>query len=146
MRRYKLSLTLSLFFFFFFHTHSLSLSLSLTPSLRFFVSVFFFVTISVSRSLRKQWDGGKGSHHPDYDPSATGDDVVKASRESEEMLNAIIKNDIKLVYKKIEEGADVNFVFGRAYSCNEGKCNDNMVMHQSNPSTQSLFLRLLATY
>ena len=19
------------------------------------------------------WDGGKGSHHPDYDPSATGD-------------------------------------------------------------------------
>mmetsp|Transcript_4935 Transcript_4935/g.8777 ORF Transcript_4935/g.8777 Transcript_4935/m.8777 type:complete len:224 (-) Transcript_4935:223-894(-) len=68
----------------------------------------------------KQWDGGKGSHHPDYDPSATGDDVVKASRESEEMLNAIIKNDIKLVYKKIEEGADVNFVFGRAYSCNEG--------------------------
>ncbi|WZN62985.1 ANK_REP_REGION domain-containing protein [Chloropicon roscoffensis] len=66
------------------------------------------------------WDGGKGSHHPDYDPSATGDDVVKASRETEELLNAIIKNDVKLVYKKIEEGADVNFVFGRAYSCAEG--------------------------
>ena len=47
------------------------------------------------------WDGGKGSHHPDYDPSATGDDVVKASRETEELLNAIIKNDVKLVYKKV---------------------------------------------
>jgi len=67
-----------------------------------------------------QWDAGKGSHHPDYDPAATGDDVVKASRETEELLNAIIKNDIKLCYKKIEEGADVNFVFGRAYQCPEG--------------------------
>ena len=28
---------------------------------------------------------------------------------------ALIKNDVKLVYKKIEEGADVNFEFGRAY-------------------------------
>lgn len=67
-----------------------------------------------------QWDNGKGSHHPDYDPTVTGDDVVKASRETEELLNAIIKNDIKLVYKKIEEGADVNFVFGRAYKCEQG--------------------------
>lgn len=96
-----------------------------------------------------------------------GDDVVKASRETEELYNAIVKvcgsvkggqqaqsgrrqaaagsrqpapqaalltcphptprlpctvlqNDIKLVYKKIEEGADVNFVFGRAYNCPEG--------------------------
>ena len=60
-----------------------------------------------------QWDGGKGSHVPDFDPTAKGADVVKASRETEELLNAIVKNDIKLVYKKIEEGADVNFVFGR---------------------------------
>ena len=176
-----------------------------------------------------QWDGGKGSHHPDFDPEAVGDDVVKASRETEvrcgwsaggggmpgwraapgsiklssgrgtghgqawqarrgaqgsqiarqglqrrggpsqlppqqpsttsspatplapasrpvqpyscapacsppaithqlpssppprqELYNAIVKNDIKLVYKKIEEGADVNFVFGRAYRCAEG--------------------------
>ena len=27
-----------------------------------------------------QWDAGKGSHHPDYDPAATGDDVVSRSR------------------------------------------------------------------
>lgn len=26
-----------------------------------------------------------------------------------------LQNDIRLVYKKIEEGADVNFVFGKAY-------------------------------
>ena len=63
-----------------------------------------------------QWDGGKGSHVPDFDPTAKGADAVKASRETEELLNAIVKNDIKLVYKKIEEGADVNFVFGRCGS------------------------------
>ena len=66
------------------------------------------------------WDGGRGSHHPDYDPYAFGDSVVKASRETEELYNAIVKNDIKKVYKKIEEGADVNFVFGAAYRCMEG--------------------------
>ena len=38
-----------------------------------------------------QWDGGKGSHHPDYDPHAKGHDAVKASRETEELLNAIVK-------------------------------------------------------
>ena len=31
-----------------------------------------------------------------------------------------LQNDIKQVYKKVEEGADVNFVFGRAYKCPEG--------------------------
>lgn len=66
-------------------------------------------------SYEAQWNGGLGSHHPDYDPEAYGDDVVKGSRETEELLNAIIKNDLKKVYKKIEEGADVNFVFGTAY-------------------------------
>jgi hypothetical protein len=30
-----------------------------------------------------QWQGGQGSHHPDFDPEAVGDDVVKASRETE---------------------------------------------------------------
>lgn len=30
------------------------------------------------------------------------------------------QNDLRLVYKKIEEGADVNFVFGEAYGCPEG--------------------------
>lgn len=37
-----------------------------------------------------QWDEGKGSHHPDYNPHAKGE-VTKASRETEELLNAIVK-------------------------------------------------------
>lgn len=143
----------------------------------------------VERVYEEQWDGGRGSHHPDFDPEASGDDVVKASRETEELYNALVKvgtqgggwwvaaagiaqerracmaaagggrgaharcpstvqprctsprlsllehhsvfspparatpsaqNDIRLVYKKVEEGADVNFVFGRAYKCPEG--------------------------
>ncbi len=67
-----------------------------------------------------QWDGGKGSHHPDYDPYAFGEDVVKASRATEELYNAIVTDDVKKVYQKIQEGADVNFVFGKAYRSPEG--------------------------
>lgn len=67
-----------------------------------------------------QWDGGKGSHHPDYDPDAAGDDVVKADRATEELYCAIVANDIANVYRKIDDGADVNFTFGRAYQCPEG--------------------------
>ncbi|DBA65967.1 hypothetical protein WJX79_002269 [Trebouxia sp. C0005] len=67
-----------------------------------------------------QWDSGRGSHHPDYDPYAYGDNVSKASRETEELYNAIVKNDIRTVYQKISEGADVNFVFGPAYQCRAG--------------------------
>lgn len=78
-----------------------------------------------------QWNGGQGSHHPDFDPEATGEDVVKASRETEELYNAIVKNDIKLAYKKIEEGADVNFVFGRAYKCPEGYTPLMVAAHRS---------------
>jgi len=62
-----------------------------------------------------QWDGGRGAHHPDYDPEAIGDDVTKANRATEELYNAIVKNDVRKVYEKTDEGADVNFVFGRAY-------------------------------
>ena len=38
-----------------------------------------------------QWDDGKGSHHPDYDPRADGPNVLKASRETDELFNAIVK-------------------------------------------------------
>lgn len=67
-----------------------------------------------------QWDNGRGSHHPDYDPYIQDGNAVKASRETEELYNAIVKNDIKTVYQKISEGADVNFVFGPAYQCRGG--------------------------
>eukprot|EP00775_Hariotina_reticulata_P008134 gene8134-8328_t len=67
-----------------------------------------------------QWNHGLGSHHPDYDPTASGPRVVKANRSTEELYNAIVKNDLGTVYDKINEGADVNFVFGPAYKCQEG--------------------------
>ena len=82
----------------------------------------------------EQWDDGRGSHHPDYDPYAYGDDVVKASRETEECYNAIVKNDIRKVYKKIDEGADVNFVFGKAYRCPEGYTLLMTAAHRRVPS------------
>lgn len=46
---------------------------------------------AIDESYEAQWDGGKGSHHPDYDPTADGSDVKKASRETEELLMAVIK-------------------------------------------------------
>lgn len=67
-----------------------------------------------------QWADGQGSHHPDFDPLALGPDVVKASRATEELYNAIVQNDVGKVHDKIDEGADVDFVFGKQYSCAEG--------------------------
>ncbi len=46
---------------------------------------------AIDEAYEAQWDGGRGSHHPDYDPQAKGPNVVKATRETEELLNAIIK-------------------------------------------------------
>jgi len=34
----------------------------------------------ITDTYEAQWDGGRGSHHPDYDPTATGEGVTKASR------------------------------------------------------------------
>ncbi|KIY97950.1 hypothetical protein MNEG_10012 [Monoraphidium neglectum] len=67
-----------------------------------------------------QWDGGRGSHHPDFDPTASGDGIVKASRSTEELYLSIVEDDVARAYEKIDEGADVNFVFGAAYKCPEG--------------------------
>ena len=46
---------------------------------------------AIDEHYEAQWDGGKGSHHPDYEPEAIGEGVIKATRETEELLNAIIK-------------------------------------------------------
>lgn len=67
-----------------------------------------------------QWADGRGSHHPDFDPIAVGPTAPRASRATEEMYLAIVANDVSKVYDKIDEGADVNWAFGRAYSCEEG--------------------------
>jgi hypothetical protein len=46
-------------------------------------------------AYERMWDSGKGSFHPDYDPEACVlEDFVKASRETEELYNAIVKNDV----------------------------------------------------
>ncbi|KAG2438013.1 hypothetical protein HXX76_005627 [Chlamydomonas incerta] len=67
------------------------------------------------------WANGAGSHHPDYDPELpAGPRVAKANRATEELYGAIVRNDLHGVYDKIDAGADVNFVFGPAYSCPEG--------------------------
>ncbi|KAI3428739.1 hypothetical protein D9Q98_007562 [Chlorella vulgaris] len=92
-------------------------------------------------AYEKMWNGGKGSHHPDFDPEADGDDVIKGSRETEELYNAIVKNDIALVYKKIEEGADVNFVFGRAYRCPEGYTPLMVAAHRGRLECSKALLR-----
>jgi hypothetical protein len=46
---------------------------------------------AIDEAYEAQWDAGRGSHHPDYNPEAKGVDVVKATRETEELLNAIVK-------------------------------------------------------
>jgi hypothetical protein len=129
---------------------------------------------AIDEAYEAVWDGGKGSHHPDYQPAASGPGVEKATRETEELLNAIIKarrgargvrrahgasgcvpdataeqtravlraqNDIRLVYKKIEEGADVNFVFGPAYGCPEGYTPLMAAAHRSRLESCKALLR-----
>lgn len=46
---------------------------------------------AIDEAYEAQWDSGRGSHHPDYSPGATGAKVEKATRETEELLNAVIK-------------------------------------------------------
>ena len=81
--------------------------------------------------VEAMWDDGKGSLHPDFDPSI--DDGVKAPRETEELAMAIVKNDLNKVYTYIEEGADVNFVFGDQYSAPEGYTPLMIAAHRASP-------------
>jgi hypothetical protein len=51
-----------------------------------------------AEAVERLWDEGKGSFHPDFDPHAAGlEDFVKASRETEELYLAIVKNDVAQV-------------------------------------------------
>jgi hypothetical protein len=47
--------------------------------------------MAIDEAYEAVYDGGKGSHHPDYQPDASGPGVNKATRETEELLNAIVK-------------------------------------------------------
>ena len=43
------------------------------------------------------WDNGAGSFHCDFDPHASVcEDFQKATRETEELYNAIVKSDVAL--------------------------------------------------
>lgn len=41
-----------------------------------------------------EWDNGRGSHHPDFDPYASVDAAQKASRATEELYLAIVRDDV----------------------------------------------------
>ena len=48
-----------------------------------------------AEAVEAQWAGGAGSFHADYDPEAMAcQDYKKATRETEELYNAIVKNDV----------------------------------------------------
>ncbi len=79
------------------------------------------------------WDGGKGSHHPDFDPAALAEAEAgggvpgggppparRASRPTEELYNAIVSDDVAAVYAALEAGADAGWEFGSAYRTAEG--------------------------
>ena len=56
-----------------------------------------------------QWAGGLGSFHPDYDPEAmSSEDFRKAKRETEELYNAIVKNDVAQVGNGANVGVSEN--------------------------------------
>lgn len=48
----------------------------------------------------------------------------RADRATEELYHAIVRDDLQAVYDKIEEGADVNYVFADAYRCPEVLSSD----------------------
>ena len=126
-------------------------------------------------AIEAQWAGGAGSLHSDYDPDASAcEDFVKATRETEELYNAIVRNNVAevgphsgiprksrkpnhqsasrllnpnpmlvnvQVYQKIEDGADVNFVFGSAYSCPEGYTALMVAAHRGRVECAKALLR-----
>jgi hypothetical protein len=66
---------------------------------------------------------------------------LQASRPTEELYNAIVKNDLAAVYEKIEAGADVNFVFGPAYSSPEGYTPLMVACHRGRVECAKALLR-----
>ncbi len=51
-----------------------------------------------AEATEKQWASGSGSFHPDYDPDASVlPTFVKANRQTEELYEAIVKNNVHKV-------------------------------------------------
>lgn len=53
-------------------------------------------------AYEQQWNNGLGSHHPDYDPDVSGPEVVKATRETEELYNAIVSEAPRVFHSATE--------------------------------------------
>jgi ankyrin repeat protein len=66
---------------------------------------------------------------------------LQASRPTEELYNAIVKNDLSAVYEKIEAGADVYFVFGPAYNSPEGYTPLMVACHRGRVECAKALLR-----
>ncbi len=77
--------------------------------------------------------------HPD--PYAVGEHVQKASRATEEMYLAITKDDVSALYDAIEDGADVNFLFGPAYKCLPGYTPLMVAAHRNHLQCATALLR-----
>jgi hypothetical protein len=76
---------------------------------------------AIDEHYEAQWDGGKGSHHPDYEPEAMGHTVAKATRETEELLNAIIKVSVHCVCLRATTALE-GFRFIRDRCCFTREC------------------------
>ena len=115
------------------------------------------------------WDSGRGSHHPDYDPSSErerkleeeengGVDISssssssssssrssslwrRADRPTEELYAAIVADDLPAVYRKLEEGADPNFEFGLSYRSKEGYTPLMVAAHRGRLEAAKALLR-----
>ena len=87
------------------------------------------------------WDGGRGSHHPDFDPEAAADGALRADRATELMYNAIVADDIDGVYKALEDGADPGWEFGLAYKSREGYTPLMAAAHRGHLAAATALLR-----
>ena len=87
------------------------------------------------------WDGGRGSHHPDFDPEAAVDGAPRATRQTEILYNAIVADDIDAVYKALEDGADPNWEFGLAYKSQEGYTPLMAAAHRGRLAAATALLR-----
>lgn len=65
----------------------------------------------------------------------------KADRPTEELYNAIVKDDVSAVYSSIANGADVNFVFSQAYKCIPGYTPLMVAAHRNRLHCAAALLR-----
>lgn len=87
------------------------------------------------------WDGGRGSHHPDFDPDTVSAGAPRATRATEELYNAIVSDDVDAVYAALDAGADPGFEFGAAYRSPEGYTPLMAAAHRGRLAAATALLR-----